>query len=1077
MVKYKFLLSLLLVSGPLLAQVPVITSLDKTHGTVYEVVTIKGSGFGTDTTNITVFFGGAVADSIVCISADQCMLDSELRVMVPPGATTSSVSVTRRDNQLTAYSPEVFYLSFDGKDFDRNLLETPYRYATSGANLYNLCFCDFNQDGLNDIATSDTDSEKITILQNSTPDLDTVAFTSLEIDINAKTRWVRCGDLNGDGLPELVFSASNNNTDKERLYVYRNTSTVGGAIDFDVVLPVSLSLQGNLAARMVIRDIDGDGRPDITAADISAEGGVSVFLNNSTGVAIGFNPNPSLPFEIFGLSTTELSGIAVEDFSGDGLPDIAVSEDESSGVYIITNASTPGSLNFGGVTQLTATGRITNLKAGDLDNDGLTDLVVVNDTYVGTLRNTSQGGVVSFASPVRFDQTSLGREGLELVDLDGNGLLDIAVAAQDRNWVVLLFNKSTIGSLDFNTKQVILANENSLSIRGGDLNGDGKPDLAYTETVTDQIAIQLNRNCVSPVLEPQNGLGVCDQLPYQLSVTKAIGVDYLWESSADGVTFSPVAEATDSTFTFTTDNELYYRVKVSSDASIHNGYGCAPVASNKVEVVRPEGFVPSKPTIINRNPVDPVCFGENIMLQAEVVNADYFWTGPNGFTSGGVSPIIPNATKENEGLYVLYVKASEANGGCVSDTATTYIKVSEPETIAIQTGSLPVFFEGGEVSLIVNNIDGQTYQWQQNNQDITGATELTFTANQEGEYNVITRNAEGCTRNSNPVEVIYARPEISSELCLNQSGTFIITPGRLNGEAIRYRWSFGEGTSPLEGDTVSYQFRATGTRRVVVEILENDGSVRDRHEQSIEVLDIPELVVQAVDNPNLCPNTSVVLEANEGFSAYTWSNGDSKRTISVSEAGTYTVTVTTATGCATSQQIVVEEAGHPEADISASRDRISLGDTLQLQASGGTVYRWSSDQSISDTTVANPIVRPLITTTYTCLVINELGCESTAEFTVTVDRSLDVIPEKAFTPNNDGNNDTWYIEKMDLYPDCRLTLFNRQGIKIYEEEDYSNLQPWNGTTSGSAVPAGVYFYLIDCGEEAGRQTGSVTIIR
>jgi len=1074
MVKYKFLLLSLLVSGPLLAQVPVITSLDKTHGTVYEVVTIKGSGFGTDTTNIDVFFGGVAADSIVCISADQCMLDSELRVMVPPGATTSSVSVTRRDNQLTGYSREVFYLSYDGKDFDKNLLEAPYRYASAGSDLYNLCFCDFNQDGLNDIATSDTDSEKVTILQNSTPNLDTVAFTSLEIDINAKTRWVRCGDLNGDGLPELVFSASNNNTDKERLYVYRNTSTVGGAIKFDVALPTSLALQGNLAARMVIRDVDGDGRPDITAADISSEGGVSVFLNNSTGAAIGFNATPRLPFEVLGLSNTELSGITVDDFSGDGLPDIAVSEDESSGIYIITNASTPGSLNFGGVTQLTATGRITNLKAGDLDNDGLTDLVVVNDTYVGTLRNTSQGGLVSFASPVRFDQTSLGREGLELVDLDGNGLLDIAVAAQDRNWVVLLFNKSTTGSLDFNTKQVILANENSLSIRGGDLNGDGKPDLAYTETVSDQIAIQLNRNCISPVLEPQEGLGVCDQLPYQLSVTKAIGVNYLWESSADGVTFSPVVEAVDSTFTFTTSNELFYRVKVSSD---HNGFSCSPAASNQVEVVRPEGFVPSKPTIINQNPADPVCFGENIMLQAEVINADYFWTGPNGFTSSGVSPIIPNATKENEGLYVLYVKASEANGGCVSDTATTYIKVSEPETIAVQTESLPVFFEGGEVSLTVNNVDGQTYQWQQNNQDIGGATELTFTADQEGEYRVITRNAEGCTRNSESVQITFARPEMPTEVCLNQPGTFIITPGRLNGENIRYRWSFGESGSPLEGDTVSYQFRAAGTRTVVVEILENDGSVRDLYEQSIEVLDIPELIVQAADNPNLCPNTSVVLEANEGFSAYTWSNGDNRRTLSVSEAGTYTVTATTETGCTTSQQIVVEEADNPEAEITASRDRVSLGDTLRLQATGGVVYRWSADPSISDSTVANPIVRPLITTTYTCLVINELGCESTAEFTVTVDRSLDVVPEKAFTPNNDGNNDTWYIEKMDLYPDCRLTLFNRQGVKIFEEEAYSNFQPWNGTTNGSLVPAGVYFYLIDCGEEAGRQTGSVTIIR
>ncbi|MEM9672346.1 MAG: FG-GAP-like repeat-containing protein, partial [Bacteroidota bacterium] len=311
MVKYKFLLLSLLVSEPLLAQVPVITNLDKTNGTVYEVVTIKGSGFGTDTTNIDVFFGAVAADSIVCISADQCMLDSEIKVMVPPGATTSSVSVTRRDNQLTAYSPEVFYLSYDGNDFDKSLLDGPYRYGTSDADLYNLCFCDFNQDGLNDIATSDTDSEKVTILQNSTPNIDTVAFTSLEIDINAKTRWVRCGDLNGDGLPELVFSASNNNTDKERLYVYRNVSTVGGAIDFDVTLPASLSLQGNLAARMVIRDIDGDGRPDITAADISSEGGVSVFLNNSTGAAIGFNATPSLPFEVFGLSNTELSGIAV----------------------------------------------------------------------------------------------------------------------------------------------------------------------------------------------------------------------------------------------------------------------------------------------------------------------------------------------------------------------------------------------------------------------------------------------------------------------------------------------------------------------------------------------------------------------------------------------------------------------------------------------------------------------------------------------------------------------------------------------------------------------------------------------
>ena len=235
MLKFLFTLIFSLYTAIVLAQAPVITQLDKTRGTVFEVVTIQGSGFGTDTANVEVSFGGILADSIVCISGGSCILDTEIRVLVPAGATTSSVSITRTDTRHTAYSPEVFYISYDGEVFDRNLMETnnTYRYATSGNSLYNLCFCDFNQDGLNDIATSDTDSEEITILQNTTPDIDTVAFTDVEINLGENTRWVRCGDLNGDALPELIFSASNSNTDKERLYIYRNTSDIEtGTISF-----------------------------------------------------------------------------------------------------------------------------------------------------------------------------------------------------------------------------------------------------------------------------------------------------------------------------------------------------------------------------------------------------------------------------------------------------------------------------------------------------------------------------------------------------------------------------------------------------------------------------------------------------------------------------------------------------------------------------------------------------------------------------------------------------------------------------------------------------------------------------
>ncbi|MEM8969268.1 MAG: gliding motility-associated C-terminal domain-containing protein, partial [Bacteroidota bacterium] len=462
-------------------------------------------------------------------------------------------------------------------------------------------------------------------------------------------------------------------------------------------------------------------------------------------------------------------------------------------------------------------------------------------------------------------------------------------------------------------------------------------------------------------------------------------------------------------------------------------------------------------------------------LAAESVRADYFWTGPNGFSSSDVSPTITDVTKANEGLYVLFVRASEENGGCVSDTVTTFIRVSEPDSITARPESLPVFFEGGQVTLAVNQVDGQTYEWKYNDQVIPGAAETSLTDNREGAYVAVTQNAEGCQRESNTVDVAFARPEIPAELCQNEAGQFVITPERLNGEEIAYRWIL-EGNR-VEGDTVSYQFTNSGTQTVTIEILESDGSVRDRYEQIMEVLATPELTVQAADNPNLCPGAVVVLEASEGFASYQWNTESTERSITVTSAGTYTVTVTAESGCSTSQQFTVNEAENPEGEITASTDRISLGDTLQLQATGGDIYRWNSDISLSDSTIANPFVRPLITTTYVCQIINEAGCIDSVEFTVTVDRCLDVIPERAFTPNNDGNNDTWFIEKMDLYPDCRLTLFNRQGVKLFEQENYSNLQPWDGLANGSIVPPGVYFYLIDCGEEAGTQTGSVTIIR
>jgi gliding motility-associated-like protein len=74
-------------------------------------------------------------------------------------------------------------------------------------------------------------------------------------------------------------------------------------------------------------------------------------------------------------------------------------------------------------------------------------------------------------------------------------------------------------------------------------------------------------------------------------------------------------------------------------------------------------------------------------------------------------------------------------------------------------------------------------------------------------------------------------------------------------------------------------------------------------------------------------------------------------------------------------------------------------------------------------------------------------------------------------------NDTWVIDRIELYEDCTVNIFDRQGTKVYQITPYDNTSGWDGTVGGSQAVAGAYYYLISCGGDAGSATGSVTIVR
>lgn len=103
------------------------------------------------------------------------------------------------------------------------------------------------------------------------------------------------------------------------------------------------------------------------------------------------------------------------------------------------------------------------------------------------------------------------------------------------------------------------------------------------------------------------------------------------------------------------------------------------------------------------------------------------------------------------------------------------------------------------------------------------------------------------------------------------------------------------------------------------------------------------------------------------------------------------------------------------------------------------------------------------------------GCESSrARVNVKVGYSGLNIPN-AFSPNNDGVNDTWRIQGIEKYPKAGVTVFNRYGVKVFESADYQTA--FDGSWNGNVLPAGVYYYVINIGVDCNPISGNLTIVR
>lgn len=235
---------------------------------------------------------------------------------------------------------------------------------------------------------------------------------------------------------------------------------------------------------------------------------------------------------------------------------------------------------------------------------------------------------------------------------------------------------------------------------------------------------------------------------------------------------------------------------------------------------------------------------------------------------------------------------------------------------------------------------------------------------------------------------------------------------------------------------------------------------------------------------SICENESAQLGVPLNFGgglSFTWlpatylDNSTSPRptTISPLTSMSYTMTVTSAS-CPPFTD-VVNVTVIPTPAIDAGPDvTIYEGEVTTLNATGGFFYAWSPPPVLYEFTY-NPDVEPNTTTTY-YLYGTDISntCPGYDSVVVTVLPSDELVFYNTFTPNSDGNNDTWFIGNIQKYPNNRLEIYNRNGKLVYKATSYLNT--WDGKAFGQDLPEGTYYYVLDLGDGKGKKNGTVTII-
>lgn len=232
---------------------------------------------------------------------------------------------------------------------------------------------------------------------------------------------IAVADIDGDGRADVLTLAqyATSNTQLEgRLVLHRQQA--GGTFAAGATVAV-----GRYPWRFAIADVDGDGAADVVVADVDMD---AVYLVRQEGASRG---HFLAPVQLaLGMHPYD---VAVGDFTGDGVPDLAVADSRRAAQRLVLLPQDPANRgSFLAPQDVALPGGSNALAAADLDGDGRVDLAagyVVSasatdfDAHVALLLQQPGGGLAPAQSLASAHALNLAR--LRIADHDGDGVADV----------------------------------------------------------------------------------------------------------------------------------------------------------------------------------------------------------------------------------------------------------------------------------------------------------------------------------------------------------------------------------------------------------------------------------------------------------------------------------------------------------------------------------------------------------------------------------------------------------------------------------------------------------------------------